>query len=171
MESKPCWPELHCRYVVSGNWSMSGYTCMILYSGKFSNDGDWLNIWINASPQFRVKATYKKKVGLLQFYSNIFDKGMLAGFIQLQGWIEPVGLLWGLVWWGCISIFSLFPTISPLTTIILWRAQNHSGLTQQTLHGFAAWYLRPKICLLLAICTGQRATILISSHTCWYVYF
>ena len=69
-------------------WASTGVTHS--YSNLYALVETDLNIGINASSQFRLKATYKKMGGLLQFYSNIFDKG----FIQLQWWIEPVGLLW-----------------------------------------------------------------------------
>ena len=39
---------------------------------------------------------------------------------------------------------------------IIWRAQNYGGLTHHTLHGFAAWCLRPSN--MFATCKGQRAT-------------
>ena len=57
--------------------------------------------------------------------------------------------------WSNISCFK------PQNISYKWRAQNHSELTHQTLHGFVAWHLRPLN--MFATCNIYRS----KGHLCY----
>ena len=67
----------------------------------------------------------------------------------------------GIVWYPFCLVWSNIRCFKPENVSYKWRAQNHSELTHQTLHGFVAWHLRPLN--MFATCNMYRS----KGHLCY----